>query len=129
MGGYNGSTSLHFVEYNVNSDVYTNILCKSYMSFYQTGYILMQDNARPRVSTKTLDFLKENILIVIQLKILMVRRLNPGSKVYRSLDELIAEINIIWDSLEVDEIRRMVQSFPSRLTEVVENKGGNLRNY
>ncbi|OAF67805.1 hypothetical protein A3Q56_04461 [Intoshia linei] len=59
----------------------------------------------------------------------MVRRLYPDSKVYRSLDELKAEIDIIWDSLEVDEIRRLVQSCPSRLTDVVKNKDGNLRNY
>ncbi|OAF66043.1 hypothetical protein A3Q56_06240 [Intoshia linei] len=55
---------LHFVEYNVNSNVYTNILCKSYIPFHQIRYILMQDNARPRVYTKTFDFLKKNSISI-----------------------------------------------------------------
>ncbi|OAF67804.1 hypothetical protein A3Q56_04460 [Intoshia linei] len=50
---------------NVNFDVYTNILCKSYMPFHQTGFILMKHNVRPHVSTKTLDFLKENSTSVL----------------------------------------------------------------
>ncbi|OAF70964.1 CanIon [Intoshia linei] len=37
-----------------------------------------------------------------------------------------AEIKCIWDALDIEEIKKLVESFPSRLVEVLEAKGGNI---
>ncbi|OAF70371.1 Autophagy-related protein 9 [Intoshia linei] len=51
---------------------------------------------------------------------IMVRRLYPGTKVYHNNIELKAEIKCIWDAFDIQEIKKLVESFPSRLVEVLE---------
>ena len=48
--GYNGSTSLFICEQSVDSEYYQKILSDCYFPYHQSDYILMQDNATPRLS-------------------------------------------------------------------------------
>ena len=54
----------------------------------------------------------------------MVSRVYSNKKDYDKLEELKKTIQEVWDGLEIDLIRKLVNSFPKRLIEVVAAKRG-----
>ena len=102
----------------------------------------MQDNARPHVSRQTLDFMDTKGIqlldwpacspdcnVIENLWAIVVQRLYRGGKSYESIRQLTAAIKSIWDGLSQEAIRKLVDSFPSRLVEVSRANGSNLSIY
>ena len=99
------------------------------------GYILMRDNAPSHISGKTIEFIKrakinewkewpayspdlnpiENVWGLIKSK-LMKKEINKKS-------ELIIEIKNAYNEINDEAISNMIESFPSRLAECIENEG------
>ena len=99
------------------------------------GYILMRDNAPSHISEKTIEFIKrakinewkewpayspdlnpiENVWGLIKSK-LMKKEINKKS-------ELIIEIKNAYNEIDDEAISNMIESFPSRLAECIENEG------
>ena len=59
----------------------------------------------------------------------IVQRLYHGGKWYESISQITAAIKSIWDGLSLEETRKLVDSFPSRLVEVSRANVGNLYKY
>ena len=140
--GYNGTTSLYVTESTINSDVYINILTQSYLPFHHEGYILMQDNAKPHISQKTKEFLQQQEINLLNwpscspdcnpienLWGILVQRLYAGGRQFTSINQLKQSLLTIWDSVTLQEIRNLVESFPSRLVDVSAANGGNISHY
>ena len=98
-------------------------------------YILMRDNAPSHISEKTIEFIKrakinewkewpayspdlnpiENVWGLIKSK-LMKKEINKKL-------ELIIEIKNAYNKIDDEAISNMIESFPSRLAECIENEG------
>ena len=134
----NGKVSLRFFNENMNTDLYINILKEKNNEMNLIcgkGYILMRDNAPSHISEKTIEFIKrakinewkewpayspdlnpiENVWGLIKLK-LMKKEINKKS-------ELIIEIKNSYNEIDDEAISNMIESFPSRLAECIENEG------
>ena len=102
----------------------------------EKGYILMRDNTPSHISEKTIEFIKsakinewkewpaycpdlnpmENVWGLIKSQ-LMKKEINKKS-------ELIIEIKNAYNEIDDEAISNMIESFPSRLAECIENEGG-----
>ena len=60
---------------------------------------------------------------------MMVRRIYEGGKVYHNDEDLKDAIQEVWDELEIELITDLVESFPKRLIQVLETKGGPTKSY
>ena len=140
--GYNGTTSMHICEQSMDSDYYQKVLSECYIPFHQSQYILMQDNATPHVSASTKMFLELHEISILEwppcspdcnpienLQGILVRRLYDGVKCYENVGDLKEAIIAVWDSLEIDEVRKLVMSFPKRLIEVIASGGAASTSY
>ena len=54
---------------------------------------------------------------------------SPDCNPIENLDALKLKIQQEWDSLNVEEVRKLIESFPKRLVAVVGSQGGNIKNY
>ena len=123
----------------MNTDLYINILKEKNNNkmnkICRKGYILMRDNAPSHISKKTKEFIKrakinewkewpaynpdlnsiENVWGLIK-SLLMKKEINKKS-------ELIIEIKNAYNEINDEAISNMIESFPSRLAECIENEG------
>ena len=140
--GYNGSTSLFICEQSVDSEYYQKILSDCYFPYHQSDYILMQDNATPHVSASTKLFLERHGIRILEwpacspdcnpienLWGIIVRRVYEGGKCYQTVEELEKAILAVWDNIRIEEIQKLVLSFPKRLVEVIASQGAALTSY
>jgi transposase len=135
---YNGVGKLIFIEENINSLKYQQILVENLNeSANMMGlneFIFQQDNAPPHSSKLIQNFFNENNINVLPWpaqspdlnpieNLWAIISLRLTRKNLKSKKELKEEIRKIWSSIELSELRRLVDSIPNRLREVVEKKG------
>ena len=58
-----------------------------------------------------------------------VQRLYAGGRQFTSINQLKQSLLTIWDSVTLQEIRNLVESFPFRLVDVSAANGGNIAHY
>ena len=58
-----------------------------------------------------------------------VRHVYEGGKVYHNVEHLKDAIQKVWDELEIELITDLIKSFPKRLIQIVEAKGGPMKSY
>ena len=124
--GYNGTTQLYMTERNINSEVYQEIITTAYLPVHQNLFLLMQDNARPHVSDDTLRFMRNNNISLLEwlpcspdcnpiqnLWGILVQRMYAQGQKYCTIDTLKRKIQQEWDSLNVEEVRKLINHFPN----------------
>ena len=140
--GYHGTTKLFIAEKSINSEEYQKIITECYIPYHEEHFLLMQDNAKPHVSASTHAFMVEKGIDLLQwpacspdcnpmenLWAIMVQRIYAGNKCFKTLDQLKAAIIHAWDTISIEEVRKLVFSFPKRLVAVVASKGGEISEY
>ena len=140
--GYHGTTKLFIAEKSINSEEYQKIITECYIPYHEEHFLLMQYNARPHVSASTHAFMVEKSIDLLQwpacspdcnpmenLWAIMVQRIYSGNKCFKTLHQLKAAIIHAWDTISIEEVRKLVFSFPKRLVAVVASKGGEISEY
>jgi len=130
--GYNGTTFLHVADKSIDSTVYQSIITSAYLPFHNDSFILMQDNARPHVSLSTQTYMENHNINLLpwaanspdcnpieNLWGILVRRVFEGNVSFNSIAALKRKILKTWDEITVEEVQRLVKSFPKRLAAVV----------
>ena len=140
---YNGVGKLVFIDTRMNSSVYIDVLSSGYIrtlekhGFDVQGTILQQDNDPKHFSAETMRWIKTQNIQVLQwpscspeLNVIghvrhyiKVRVSRVGIRP-RNIDELKAIIQLIWNYVPQDYIRRLYDSIPERLNQVIKAKGG-----
>ena len=103
--------------------------------FGEHEWLFQQDNARPHTAKKTLRFLKEkgiNLLedwppyspdlnVIEYVWSIMKRRLSANP--VKSIPQMKQEIIKVWNELSLETINGLVDSMPKRLAYVIEKQG------
>ena len=104
------------------------------------GYILMRDNAPSHISEKTIEFIERAKINERKEWQVYSPDLNPIKNVWGLIksqlmkkeinkkSELIIEIKNAYNEIDDEAISNMIESFPSRLTECIENEGDRVPN-
>lgn len=137
----NAHTDLHFFDANMNADVYVEDVLIPYVvpyaHFIGEDFLFMQDNARPHVARKVLDFCDEVGINRLEWPA-MSPDLNPIEHLWdninrkvrnhipapQSLPELRRVLEIEWNDITQTEIRTLIRSMPRRMNEVIRARGG-----
>jgi len=137
----NAHTDLHFFEQNMNADVYVEEVLIPYVipyaPFIGEGFIFMQDNARPHVARRVLNFCREVGIHLLEWPA-MSPDLNPIEQLWdnfsrkvrnhvpapQSLPELRRVLETEWANITQAEIQTLIRSMPRRMEEVIRARGG-----
>lgn len=137
----NAHTDLHFFDRNMNADVYVKDIITSYVvpyaHFIGENFLFMQDNARPHIARRVLDFFDEvdinridwpanspDLNPIEHLWDNLGRKVKNHVPAPQSLQELRRVINNEWNAITQDEIERLIRSMPDRMNEVIRAQGG-----
>lgn len=137
----NAHTDLHFFHCNMNADVYVEDILHPYVipfsHYIGENFLFMQDNARPHVAIRVLDFFREVRINRLEWPACSPD-LNPiehlwdnlGRKVRNhvpapvSLEELRRILEQEWSVIRQADIRKLIFSMPNRMNEVIQARGG-----
>jgi transposase len=137
-----GKGSLAFVDGTINADGYISLLRENLLPFLDElplserfRVIFQQDNARPHVARKTMQFLREEDIMTTSWPALSPD-LNPIENVWAlmkrevrkaaptSLSELRVAISAAWDKCVTPSLcERLYASMKGRLLKVISNCG------
>lgn len=138
---YNGPVSFTIVEGKQSAQSYKNLLetQRATISEKMNGndWLLQQDNAPIHTARLVKTWLQQEEIEVLSwpacspdLNIIenvwgwLVKRIYEGGRQFDSRASLIEAIEVAWQQLEVVYIRRLYESLPKRLCEVLEKSGG-----
>jgi transposase len=132
-----GKTNLSVVVGTMDSIVYQDIIDENLptmFELYPEGFTLQQDNARPHTSRSTTEFMKKKKILVLKWPAgspdlnpienvwgIMKRKIERAGK--KTVAEWKEEIQKIWEEINHDILRSLVESMPRRLRMVIEAKG------
>lgn len=137
----NGTVSLAFIGTKTNSQDYQQLLQSHLLPYLRrrprAQLIFQQDNAAVHASHSTKAwFLANNVNVldwpacspdlnpVENLWAIMVRKIYANSKQYNSVSELKDAIVDVWNNLDPQMLKTLVDSMPNRLFDVIRNNGG-----
>lgn len=137
----NAHTDLHFFNNNMNADVYVEDILIPYVvpyaPFIGENFIFMQDNARPHIARRVIDFLDEvainrfewpanspDLNPIEHLWDNLGRKVRNHVPAPQSLQELRRILENEWNAITQDEIKRLIRSMPDRMNEVIRARGG-----
>lgn len=139
---YNGIGKLVFVEENINSLVYQQILvenlCESARMMDLDKFIFQHDNAPAHSSKLIKRFFDENKIELLSWPA-QSPDLNPIENLWAIIGSKIAEKNIynkkdlkgeimnIWLNIDKDTLRNLAYSMPNRLMMTISNGGKNIK--
>jgi transposase len=138
----NGQCALTFVDGNVNSDKYINILHSTLLPLLEDlplsmwkKIVFQQDNARPHTARTTIDFLHTHHISVPYWPALSPD-INPIENVWAimkrkvrlkeptSLESLRNEIEIAWKQTVTPALcHKLYSSMPSRMHNIIRRRG------
>lgn len=132
-----GTTTLAIKIGKVNSEIYQRILdenLESMYAFYGDDFSFQQDNARPHVSRSTKDYFAKRGVNVLNWPAnspdlnpieniwgIMKARLDKTRK--KSITEWTDQLKKLWENLDHELLRSLIESMPRRLKMVIESKG------
>lgn len=141
----NGRTDLViFIRRNLNAQRYIEDVLEPHVLPFAENmgdrFVLMQDNARPHTARIVSEYLQNSAINVMRwpsrspdlnpiehLWDIMGRRLrllNPAPETLEALAEALREI---WNGIDQDQIRRLIESMGRRCGAVIQARGGNTR--
>ena len=149
---YLGKTSIHFVTtgQRINSDYYCNNLLDQLIpdmnELSGNDFIFMQDGARCHTSAASIQFLEENVPVLLaptmwppnspdlnplDYGIWNILETNVWSAGVReiTLEGLRARISQCWDNISQDVIDRTIDAFRRRVRQVIEANGGHIERF
>jgi transposase len=134
---YNGRSELAIIEGNINADKYIDILKEYFLPVYPNDrFKLLQDNARPHVAKKSMEFIHEfgitlqpnyppyspdcnSIELIWNQMICHVNAERPTSKT-----QLIDAIMHAWDNIPQSHIQSTIEKLPSVMQGIIDKNGG-----
>ena len=138
---WKGKTKLHFVEGKLNQWSYSDLCRTVYVPegrklFGRNGWTFMQDNATPHVALHTRRSLSKMVSVLPNWPA-QSPDLNPIENVWcwmeselqllppaTSATMLRKHLQAVWDRLDLDRIRNLIKSVPTRLKQVIRLQGG-----
>lgn len=137
---WRGVGLLEFIDDKMNADLYINILKKNLkMSARKfrlgNNYIFQQDNDPKHTAKKTTEFFKENHINLLEWPA-QSPDLNPIEHLWAILDRKIGDrsfskkgelkeaVKKAWNEIKPEEVQKLIESMPRRLSAVIEAKGG-----
>jgi len=135
---YKGPGPLVFLDKNLNGQTYLNLLENEFLPYYENNLplntIFQQDNAPPHRCQTVEKFIDKNIIYTLpwppqspDLNVIenVWQYVKRQLKYYKSTNkrELMKNIEIIWQSVPVTFIRRLIESMPRRIDAVDKSKG------
>lgn len=138
--GWHGKTDLAFVDGTMNSQKYIDImethLNPEESAIFPENWIYMQDNAKVHTSILSKKWFADHEINVMEwpayspdlnpienLWGILVRKVYANGKQYQSIDALKAAIKQAWKTIELTSLRRLVDSMPERIFQLISNKG------
>lgn len=133
----NGFRKLCFVEGNINSNKYQEVLGDNLLPYYvDQEMIFQQDNASSHISKSTKDWLQTNNISCLgwpakspDLNIIenvwgfMTNLIYNDQSNFQSISDLKEKILFIWDNIPQSYINNLYDSFPERLLNVISRNG------
>lgn len=137
----NGTTSLHVIEGNMNSEKYQEVLEKTMIPetkrLLGVDFVFQQDGARPHTSKSTVAFLESNGINFIAPNDWPPNSpdLNPIENLWGIIDERVKQRRFRsfqgfkkcviqeWKKIEPELLQNLIISMQKRLKNVIENKG------
>jgi transposase len=137
----NAHTDLHFFDRNMNADVYVEEVLIPYVvpyaPFIGENFLFMQDNARPHIARRVLNFLDEvginrldwpanspDLNPIEHLWDNLGRKVRNHAPAPQTLRELQRVLGNEWNTITQDEIKGLIRSMPDRMNEVIRARGG-----
>lgn len=138
---YNGPVSITVLEGKQTAQSYKTLLEMERSNITEkmqdSNWILQQDNAPIHTARLVKTWLEDEHIVVLpwpacspDLNIIenvwgwLVKQIYEGGRQFDSRNQLIEAIKAAWEQLSLDYIRRLYESLPRRLCEVLENRGG-----
>lgn len=142
--GYNGKTPVCFVSSKMNSQKYIDLLDDALINYGDDiggpNYIFQQDNASIHASRATKEFLSSRNIPVLDWPAIspdlnpieniwgiLSKRVYLNGRQFNTVKELRKSVQDEWDKLEPEMLRKLVDSMPNRLQQVIINKGGHIK--
>lgn len=136
-----GMLELAFPSCRMNSAEYKLLLQTNLLPFLNRNrkkkLIFQQDNASVHKSNETRSWLETHKINVLQwpacspdqnpienIRGLMVRKIYAENKQYTSIHDLKLAVIAAWESITKEVRSNLVQSMPSRIFELIHQKGG-----
>ncbi len=131
-----GAPQLKFIEGNLNSEQYCEILLDVMIPFAESAYNgewhFQQDNASMHVSNYTNEFFMENVVSVLDwpacspdlnpienLWNILVRAVYRDFRQFDTLEDLKEAIKNAWDNIDTSVLKKLADSLPRRCVAVI----------
>jgi hypothetical protein len=138
--GYEGKSPVCFVPHKFNSAGYLDVVDKVLVNcgddIAGSGYIFQQDNARFHTSKKSMAFFASRVIPLLDHPAVspdlnpmedvwahLFRGVYAGKRKYSTVQDLRDSINAEWLKLELSTIKKMIDSMPQRLKQVIKYDG------
>ena len=136
-----GIGSLTPVKGTINSQKYVSVLESNVIPVISEKYnwqsfLIMEDNAPPHTAANTQKYLEDSRVPKIDwppqspdlnpienVWLRMKKEITKRKKAYKSVDDIMATVKHVWDSLPSETISSLYKSMPDRLKEVIKMKG------
>ncbi|KAI5176534.1 hypothetical protein NEFER02_2249 [Nematocida sp. LUAm2] len=141
---FHGKSEIYFFDENINSTNYKRALRSNLIPFMRSQHehelIFQQDNARPHVSTATLNWIEEHGIETLDwpafspdlnpienLWGILVQRVYANGRCYDTVEELKESIEYEWANIEKWILESLSQSMKDRMFAVMLANGSNTK--
>ena len=134
-----GKTPLKVARGSINADRYQDILEECLIqemdTLYPDGWVLQQDNASAHTARSTKDWMRERKIEVLPwpacspdlnpienlwgIKKRLLEKMSPDN-----VDSMLDKIHEIWDSVEHELLKSLIDSMPTRIEQCIARNGG-----
>ena len=137
-----GVVSLIRCEKTLNSVEYIKIVNRQFLNgLYElydgNNFFFVQDNAPCHKSHMTMDYFAKNEVHLLEIPPnspnlnpieniwgIMAQTVYSEGRRFRNMSELWKRVKEVWDNFTVQEVKRWIENYNERLSEVFQNLGG-----